>query len=105
MTNAPMPGWYQDPEMAGRLRYWDGSQWTEHLAGAPTVAPSYQAPTPPMGFYQPQSQQHVTLFNNPYRLPPRAPRRAVEASLSTKERIRAALLDTALVIPCIVIGF
>lgn len=89
--------------MAGRLRYWDGTQWTEHLAGAP--APSYQAPRPPMGFYQPQGQQHVTLFNNPHRLPPRAARRTAEETLSTKQRVQAAGIDTALVIPFIVIGF
>jgi len=24
-------GWYDDPEGGDRLRYWDGSQWTEHF--------------------------------------------------------------------------
>lgn len=97
-----MPGWYDDPEMAGRLRYWDGSQWTEHLAAAPV--PTYPAPMRPTGFYQPQAQQHVTLFNNPHRLPPRTPRRTAEDALSTAQRIRAAAVDAALVIPFIVIG-
>ena len=24
------PGWYEDPEKQARVRYWDGSGWTEH---------------------------------------------------------------------------
>ena len=72
--------------MAGRLRYWDGTAWTEHLA-APTQQP------------------HVTLFNNPYEKPPRVKRRTVEDSLTGKERIQAAAIDAALVVPFFVIGF
>ena len=26
------PGWYSDPQGQKRLRYWDGSAWTEHTA-------------------------------------------------------------------------
>ena len=26
------PGWYQDPQGQKRLRYWDGSAWTEHTS-------------------------------------------------------------------------
>ena len=29
----PAPGWYEDPVAAGGpLRWWDGTQWTEHTA-------------------------------------------------------------------------
>ena len=27
----PAPGWHPDPYGSGRWRYWDGSQWTEHV--------------------------------------------------------------------------
>jgi Protein of unknown function (DUF2510) len=28
----PAPDWYTDPTGQARLRYWDGSAWTEHIA-------------------------------------------------------------------------
>ena len=30
MKALPPSGWYPDPEDAPQMRYWDGSQWTEH---------------------------------------------------------------------------
>lgn len=29
---SPAPGWYSDPAASGSLRWWDGQQWTDHLA-------------------------------------------------------------------------
>lgn len=31
-TDARPADWYTDPEGKARLRYWDGSQWTDHTA-------------------------------------------------------------------------
>jgi hypothetical protein len=28
---AAPPGWYADPQQPGRLRYWNGTAWTEHV--------------------------------------------------------------------------
>jgi hypothetical protein len=55
--NQPPPNWYPDPKGEAELRYWDGSQWTEHThsgaaaaaqpaAPPPSVAPPAQAPPP-----------------------------------------------------------
>lgn len=35
----PAPGWYVDPGVPDRLRYWDGAEWTQH----------YLPNTPPPG--------------------------------------------------------
>ena len=42
MTDSSTPaGWYEDPVLAAELRYWDGSEWTEHVSsdGIQSVSP------------------------------------------------------------------
>ena len=49
MTTTPPANWYPDPDGSPQLRYWDGTQWTDHYhAQAPVVpAPTQQqAPAP-----------------------------------------------------------
>lgn len=43
MTQTPWAGWYADPLMVNTLRYWDGTQWTEHVCPMPPALPPYEA--------------------------------------------------------------
>jgi hypothetical protein len=45
---SPAAGWYADPRSVGRLRWWDGSRWTEHVTSAPGAGPPTGA-APPLG--------------------------------------------------------
>ncbi|KQV07052.1 DUF2510 domain-containing protein [Leifsonia sp. Root112D2] len=39
-AQTPPPGWYDDPAGSSQLRWWDGTQWTQHLrARADAAAP------------------------------------------------------------------
>ncbi|MCW2749108.1 MAG: hypothetical protein JWR83_218, partial [Aeromicrobium sp.] len=35
----PPAGWHPDPKGLGSLRYWDGTQWTEHVVTNAPIAP------------------------------------------------------------------
>jgi len=53
-VTAAVPGWYADPQNAAALRYFDGSQWTEHVAprpvpSAPVAWGSQPLPPAPLG--------------------------------------------------------
>jgi uncharacterized membrane protein YhaH (DUF805 family) len=45
-------GWYQDPSVSTQLRYWDGQQWTEHTAPAPTNVPGTSYAASEVGFLE-----------------------------------------------------
>jgi hypothetical protein len=42
----PAAGWYDDPSQAGFKRYWDGVQWTQHVAPV-TPSPAPREPSAP----------------------------------------------------------
>jgi hypothetical protein len=67
MTN-PAANWYPDPQDPNQLRYWDGSQWTEHrpprqpAAAEPPVQASAPAQPEPAVAAQAPSKSKVPLF-------------------------------------------
>ncbi|MEE8602698.1 DUF2510 domain-containing protein [Euzebya tangerina] len=36
-ADAPAPGWYPDPSQPARLRWWDGTDWTDHRRVGPAT--------------------------------------------------------------------
>ena len=44
-AEGPQPGWYDHPQLSGKLCWWDGTRWTEHTQEKPSAAP----PTENMG--------------------------------------------------------
>lgn len=44
-VSAAASGWHDDPEGSGRLRYWDGTRWTEHYADKPGTTQDEPVPT------------------------------------------------------------
>lgn len=47
------PGWYTDPADARAQRWWNGTQWTEHVSVPTPPAPVEEQPTQPMQPLQP----------------------------------------------------
>jgi hypothetical protein len=62
-ATAPAEGWFSDPNVPGQLRWWDGTQWTEHVAPDPAAAP---APAPaPAAAPAPEPQPAVVAVAQP----------------------------------------
>jgi Protein of unknown function (DUF2510) len=57
--NQPPAGWYSDPSVYGGQRYWDGSAWTDHVAGPAHAAPQPQGAAyyPPQAGYAPRQEK------------------------------------------------
>jgi uncharacterized RDD family membrane protein YckC len=115
MTQIPA-GWYPDPSaqtLPGRLRYWDGTQWTEHVHDpqppppqqAPPQAPSIP-PAYPASYPQPYPPQHPQPYPATYGAGTKArPTTPDGQPLSGWwRRVLAVILDTFIQIPLYVLA-
>ena len=48
ITDAPRAGWYPDPTGSARLRWWDGTDWTDTFRPPPTVGELARAKITPI---------------------------------------------------------
>ena len=49
VTDAPRAGWYPDPAGSARLRWWDGTDWTDTFRPPPTVSELARNKVVPVG--------------------------------------------------------
>lgn len=66
LADAPPAGWYPDPTGGSRLRWWDGTDWSEHHRAPPTASqldieahhqqPAVEGPPRPAPTGQPRSE-------------------------------------------------
>ncbi len=43
LADAPQAGWYPDPERGSRLRWWDGSDWSDYWRAPPAIGATDRA--------------------------------------------------------------
>lgn len=57
----PPPGWYQDPEAFGRMRWWNGQRWTHDVSPTGPTEPDQTSLLPAHKLYEHQeARDHVS---------------------------------------------
>jgi Protein of unknown function (DUF2510) len=57
MSDTPSmpPGWYADPAMPGRVRWWSGTAWTDHVSDPPSPTPYVPSQAAPVQYVTAQT--------------------------------------------------
>ncbi len=115
MTQTPA-GWYADPDPSyagpGRLRYWDGQRWTEHVhqmaPPAPVPLPTYPDPHTPRPEPIASGQQYPGYAGPPaygYQAPTRTATTPDGQRLAGWwQRVAALLIDGVILVPVYVLA-
>lgn len=98
MSNS-IPGWYSDPTVSGQQRYWDGTQWTDHVAPLPQSLP----PIPPPG-YAPAPPPYAGYQAPGYAAPGYGTPQTGTAYAHWGRRVGASLIDFLLILPFVIGG-
>ena len=64
MSEQAPPNWYPDPSGRFSLRYWNGTQWTEHVSTGGTT--TTDMPGGPPAVHQPQQPQQWPAYQYGY---------------------------------------
>ncbi len=91
--NAAQPGWYADPSVAGQLRYFDGTSWTEHIQADPASVTVQQVAAAPVPAPQPAygAPQHAAPA---YHVTPQVQVNQINVAAQPQKSVGVALLLT-----------
>lgn len=87
--NTAQPGWYADPSVAGQLRYFDGSSWTEHVQADPGAVNIQQVAAPP-----PQQHYGAPAHAAAYHPAPQVQVNQINVAQQPQKSVGVALLLT-----------
>lgn len=93
LADAPAPGWYPDPTGRGRVRWWDGRDWTDHRRPAPPADSHGWVPATSPGREEVHASADVGRDESLTSSQRRARRAAAHAAASAQSRSDGATGD------------
>ena len=98
---SPAPGWYDDPDHAGMLRYWDGTRWANNWAPSQqpaTMPPPNNYPDAAAGWWaDPQDPTYVRWWDGRQWTASRQSRANLQR-LKGRGRSRTVLIGTLMIL-------
>ena len=92
VADAPRAGWYPDPEGATRLRWWDGTDWSDRYRVRPVgslTQGELESQSPPQG----ESAFDMAPFGNTMHVPPETAAVVEQVRLAARAEAQRAAQD------------